>query len=174
MSEDQANYGQRHIAGIDNGLDGGVVVLNAQGEIVHQCIMPTVKLGKGRKVDAVKLSAILRGFDKLMVFFEEASKHSPGVLALCSTWRSFGAIETVLELDCIAHEIVKPRDWQKQFWKRTKTPTGVKFDTKAAALVAAKRLWPSQNWTKSERAHTAHDGIVDAALIAEYGRRLTR
>ena len=174
MSEDQANYGQRHIAGIDNGLDGGIVVLNQQGEIVHQCIMPTVKLGKGRKIDVVKLSAILRGFDRLMVFVEQASKHSPGVLALCSTWRSFGAIETVLELDCIAHEIVMPQEWQKQFWKRTKTPTGVKFDTKAAALVAVNRLWPAHDWTKSERAERAHDGIVDAALIAEYGRRIIK
>ena len=48
-----------------------------------------------------------------------------------------------------------------------------KVDTKAMALIAAKRLFPTTVLTKpdSKRATVPHNGIVDALLIAEYARR---
>jgi hypothetical protein len=70
------------------------------------------------------------------------------------------------------HEITSPLTWQKVFWTKPKMPKGRKFDTKAAALKAAKQLWPLQDWRKNSRCTTPHDGLVDAALIAEYGRRI--
>jgi len=39
------------------------------------------------------------------------------------------------------------------------------------ALVAAKRLFPGQDFTLTERATKAHDGMVDALLMSEYGKR---
>jgi hypothetical protein len=162
-----ANY-----IGIDNGLDGGITVLNEEGSIIHKCVMPVIKLGKGRQVDILEMDRIINAFSPCSCILEPAQKHSPGILALCSTWFSYGIITSVLTLGKTRFTLVNPQAWQKMFWVRPKMAKGQKFDTKAAALNAANKLWPSEDWTKSERASKPHDGMVDAALIAEYGRRL--
>lgn len=156
--------------GIDNGLDGALVALDGDGELLESIPMPTRKLGKGREVDVERVHDWLGRF-AATVILEEAAKHSPGKLALCSTWHSFGMIKAVLRLDGIRHEIVPPKRWQKAFWTTPKLPKGQKFDTKAAALSAASRLWPAETWLASPRCSAPHSGLVDAALLAEYGRR---
>lgn len=165
----------KYYIGIDNGLDGGIVMLNEHGKIEHKCVMPVIKLGKGRAVDVVEVSRLLPfNPSDTSVLLENASKHSPGVLALCSTWYSLGCVETVLKLSAARYDLINPQKWQKEFWTRPKMPKGTKFDTKAAALNAANKLWPGTDWTKSERASKPHDGMIDAALIAEYCRRKFR
>lgn len=163
------------IIGIDNGLDGGIVGVEASGEIVLSKIMPTLKLGKGRDVDVCGIQAYMHNakerYDQVQVILEQATKHSPGVMALCSTWNTFGAITALLKLERIRYEVVQPQKWQRAFWARPKMAKGAKFDTKAAALSAAEKLWPGRDWTKSDRASKPHDGMIDAALIAEFGRR---
>ncbi len=42
--------------------------------------------------------------------------------------------------------------------------------TKVAALAAANKLWPTEQWLATSRSKTPHDGIIDAALIAYYNR----
>lgn len=160
--------------GIDNGLDGGIVLLDNVGGIYDALPMPTVKKGKGREVDVEKLDRLVSLITKSPVnrfVVEEASKHSAGTLALCSTWFTYGSILAVLRCNQARFETVRPQQWQKAFWTRPKMAKGEKFDTKAAALHAAGRIWPSQDWTPTERARKPHDGMIDAALIAEYGRR---
>lgn len=158
------------IVGIDNGLDGGLVAVNSDG-IVGKRPMPTLKLGKGREVCALGVRSWLAEYRGATILLEQAGKHAAGVLSLCSTWHTFGAIKAVLTLDGHRFEIVPPQRWQQAFWTRPKMAKGVKFDTKAAALAAANRLWPGEEWTKSDRSRKPHDGMIDAALIAEWGRR---
>ena len=155
--------------GIDNGLDGGIATIY-NGELYVQP-MPTIKLGKGRRVDVFSIRNWIQQQPDVFVVLEGAQKFSAGMLALCSTWHSFGCIQATLELTQTPHAIVNPRDWQKMFFTKPKMPKGQKFDTKAAALQAARQIWPRQDWTKSERATKDHDGMVDAALIAQYCRR---
>jgi hypothetical protein len=45
-----------------------------------------------------------------------------------------------------------------------------KGKTKQAALWAAEALAPGECWQKSKRATKAHDGMIDAFLIARYIR----
>ena len=156
--------------GIDNGLDGGIVVLRDDGSILHKEAMPTLKVGKGREIDTFRVQTILKEFPGTVII-EPAQKFSPGKMALCSTWFSFGIVLTVSKLTGRRFELINPPKWQKAFWTRPKMPKGQKFDTKAAALAAAGRLWPAENWLKNQRCTTPHDGIIDAALIAEYARR---
>lgn len=166
----------RTYIGIDGGLDGGLCAMTGPSSLIA-VPMPTVKLGKGREIDVIALRDFLMdhiGFQDSApptVILEAASKHSPGVLALCSTWHSYGSIKTVLNLFRYRYHVVEPRTWQRDFWTRPKMAQGAKFDTKAAALLAASRMWPEQAWTASARCSKAHDGMVDAALLAEYGRR---
>lgn len=160
--------------GIDNGLSGALAVLEGNGTFRAMAPMPTVPNGKGRDLDIERLkeSLVWGLHDEVTVVIELPTKHSPGVLALCSTWCCYGGIRAVLTLAKVrTHEITSPRTWQKMFWTVPKMPKGQKFDTKAAALKAATQLWPSQSWLATDRSSVPHPGLVDAALIAEYGRR---
>lgn len=162
--------------GIDNGLDGGISALDAEGHILTRFVMPTVKTGRGsqRRVDAGKILVALQGAiqDKEPVFLAEpAQMIGKGSKALASTHYTWGRVHQVLIHSGFPYHEVNPQTWQKAFWTRPKLPKGQKFDTKAAALLAAGRIWPQETWLASDRCRVAHDGLVDAALIAEYGRR---
>ena len=74
---------------------------------------------------------------------------------------------------------VTPRTWQKSIWHEAdrvmrakqdrKTKEG-NTDTKKTSLNAAKRLFPTVNFIPKGK-KVPKDGLYDAALIAEYGRR---
>jgi hypothetical protein len=59
-----------------------------------------------------------------------------------------------------------------QAWQRVMLPNCAKGDTKPAALAKAKQLWPAETWLATNRSTKPHDGLVDAALIAEFGRTM--
>lgn len=44
-------------------------------------------------------------------------------------------------------------------------------DTKQAAFVVAKRLWPGRSWLATERSKKPHQGLVDASLLAVFAKR---
>jgi hypothetical protein len=159
--------------GIDNGLDGGVACVAGSGDLKWLYPMPVLKKGKGREVDIQELVKLLFCEAKPFVAVEEASKQSAGVLALCSTWYTYGQIIAALKLYQLSYCPVYARSWQKHYFKKPKMPKGQKFDTKAAALQKALQLWPRQSFLKSERCTKPHDGMVDAALIAHWARTHT-
>ncbi len=45
-------------------------------------------------------------------------------------------------------------------------------DTKTKSILAASRLFPRVDLRRTARSKVAHDGLTDALLIAEFGRRL--
>lgn len=154
--------------GIDNGLRGGIVALSDHpGPPIGAWVMPLQSKSKGNEVDGYAFQEILYSFDpeKLTVILETPGKHSPGVLALCSMWDSYGVIRGVLEARGIKHHRIDPKTWQ-----RFMLPDCAKGDTKPAALAKANAIWPSETWLESKRCKKPHDGLVDAALIGEYGR----
>lgn len=154
--------------GIDNGLTGGLVALSDHpGAPVEMCPMPTRGKAKGNEVDAAAIWDFIDKWDRasVTVILETPGKHSPGAQALCSMWGSYGAIRGVLESRGIRHHRITPQAWQKRMLVGC-----AKGDTKPAALAMAKRLWPDETWLASPRCIKPHDGMIDAALIAEYGR----
>jgi hypothetical protein len=157
--------------GIDNGLKGGLVALSDHpGPPIDMIAMPTRGKSKGNEVDAATVwdwIANLGDWRNLVVILETPGKHSPGAQALCSMWDSYGAIRSILETRTIRHYRITPQSWQK-----TMLVGCAKGDTKPAALAMAKRLWPEENWLATPRCKTPHDGMIDAALIAEYGRKM--
>lgn len=164
----------KYYIGIDTGLDGGMVELDETGAITRKWITPIIKLGKGRKIDALTLGNVIKGFDNHYVMCENPGEHAPSASGLRSMTYCYATIETLLTTFRIPYDTPRALKWQREFWTKPKMPKGTKFDTKAAALVAANKLWPTEDWTKSERAYTPHDGMIDAALIAEWGRRKMR
>ena len=158
--------------GIDNGLSGAIAGLNADGSIAGTWLMPAAKVGKGSELFPSLLASILKQHYGGTVVLERPTKHAAGILSLCSTWCCYGGIRAVLELQQFrVHEVATPRQWQKTFWAVPKMPKGQKFDTKAAALRVARQLWPEQSFLATALCTTPHNGIVDALLIAEHGRR---
>jgi len=156
--------------GIDCGLDGALVTLNAEG-IVSMCDMPTKKEDKRRAID---IEALDEWFEQIrrattVAVVEDPGRHAPSAAGLRSMTYSFAVIESLLVAHGIDYITVMARKWQKHFWARPKNVDG-KFDTKAAALVAANNIWTDTDWRRTTRSKKAFDGFVDAALIAEYGR----
>jgi hypothetical protein len=154
--------------GIDNGLTGGLVALSDHpGPPIAGIPMPTRGKSKGNEVDAWEVMRWLSQFDlsSSTVILETPGKHSPGAQALCSMWDSYGAIRGVLESKAIRHHRIAPQTWQKKMLTAC-----AKGDTKPAALLKARQLWPNETWLESPRCTKPHDGMIDAALIAEYAR----
>ena len=154
--------------GIDNGLTGALVALSDHpGPPIELIVMPTRGKAKGNEVDGNEIWKFLSTYnvDTLTVILETPGKHSPGVQALCAMWDSYGVIRGVLESRGIRHHRITPQAWQKVM-----IPNCAKGDTKPAALQKARQLWPDETWLATPRSSVPHTGIVDAALIAEYGR----
>lgn len=131
--------------------------------------MPTIKEGKRRAIDIPKLNEILCKDSIIQyhtVVVEDPGHHAPSAAGLRSMTYSYATILTILRVHQIRHHTVSARTWQKHFW--TKQPG--EYDTKAEALKAATKIFPDQSWLKNSRCSKPHDGFVDAALIAEYGR----
>jgi hypothetical protein len=167
------NMSNRNYIGIDCGLDGGIVTLDNVGNILDQIVMPTIKLGKGRKVNLLELCGYIgRHSDRdTTVCVENPGGHAPSAAGLRSMTYSFAVVEAF----CVAHRLryhdVAAKSWQAEFWSRPKMPKNKAYNTKAAALDVCTKLWPTNDWTATERSKKAHDGLTDAALIAEYARR---
>lgn len=83
----------------------------------------------------------------------------------------FGRVYGALQAMCAAHQIpvleVTPQRWQAEMLEGIPgiQKTSGKKDTKKMAQLAAQKLFPSLTIPKK------HDGLIDALLIAEWGRR---
>lgn len=159
--------------GIDNGITGGICIIGPDGELkLH--VMPVCSDGKKNRVDTKKLNEILYLYrcrsDVFVVY--EAPGGSQNVKAAVSMADSFARMESVLILGDFKREPVNARKWQKMFWSVPKMSKDKKFDTKAAALNVAQRLWPKQNWLRTDRCKKPDSGFVDAALLAMYCQRV--
>jgi hypothetical protein len=155
--------------GCDNGLSGAFVALDAEtGRIVERLVMPTIKKVKGNEVDALAIHEWLfelRLFNDMEAVLETPGKHSPGVMSLCSMWDSYGVVRSILAcLPCRHHRI------GAQVWQKKMLVGCAKGDTKPAALRRAKQLWPDEKWLETPKCSKPSGALIDAALIAEYGR----
>jgi len=155
------------IIGIDNGLTGGLVAISDMGAIIERWVMPIQGKAKGNEVAADSVLMFLDKWNRsdITALLEVPGKHSPGVHALCSMWDSFGAIRATLETRGIRHHRVPPQTWQKFILGNVE-----KGQTKPAALSKCRQLWPDESFLATVRSSRPHEGLIDAALIAEYGR----
>lgn len=155
--------------GVDNGLDGGLCALPASGAPpISMCVMPTQTTRKGREVDVVAVQEWLDGLgshpDCLKAILEEPGG-SKSYSAATSMAASFHALRATFTLCRVGFVRISPARWQSNVLG--KCPKGT---TKQAALTQARQLWPHETFLASSRCRTPHDGMVDAALLAHWGR----
>lgn len=158
--------------GIDNGLDGALAA-NMNGKIISRTTMLTVMDGVRRKVDVKGVRNWIRKqmiWTKNICVVIEKPCGSKNAYAAKSMADSFARIESCVILDDLKYYDISAISWQRHFWKKPKMPKSKKFDTKAAAITVAMKIWPNTDWRANDRCRKPHDGIVDAALIAEYAR----
>ena len=141
-------------------------------------IKATVSGGKKRGKDQYDLTAICEMFtaspieeiaDELFVTVEESRPMPPNVkagsLAQFNRGVSTGWLWMLTALR-IPYQVVSPQNWQKIMLLGTPGE-----DTKQRSIMAAKRLFPEVSLKRTERSRKDDDGISDALLLAEFGRR---
>lgn len=154
--------------GIDPGLKGALCGVTADGQIVKLGVMPTNADG----IDPVGIrnwleTALTVWGPGVQVALEKAqAMPGQGGVSMFNYGAGYGMIRAVLTCLQFPTTLVRPQTWTKVM--HTGTDAG---DAKDRSHVAALRLWPGQNWKATDRCRTAHDGQIDAALIAEWCRR---
>jgi len=160
------NY--RHfIVGIDPGKKGAVVGLDYEtGSIAWMEPLPLV----GDQFDPVSFLLAIHSRPKIkhIVLEHAQSFRGQGIVSTFNYARDFGIIVGILTATKLPFTLVKPQLWQKTMF--VGTSPGV--DPKVRAFQVASRLWPSISFLPGPKSKKPHDGMVDAALIAEYGRRV--
>lgn len=85
-----------------------------------------------------------------------------GVTSMFQFGKSAGFIEGVLRAYGIPYQLVPPRKWKKEFSLGS---------DKAQSIEVCKRLFPNVDLRRTERCKKDNDGMAEALLMAEYGRR---
>lgn len=160
--------------GVDPGLAGAISALDDAGRVVRLWPMPVVPAAKGRNhYDLTRICGILRGHpaEELFVTLEKLQPLPPklgGGIGNFNRGLAHGWAWMLVALG-IAHQLVSPQAWQKAMLAGQPGE-----DTGQRSILAAKQLWPLQDLRRTERSRKDDDGIADALLIAEHGRRAHR
>lgn len=166
--------------GIDIGLKGGLCALSDVAGVAPIALLPMpvtdVLDGSGKWVEEIDVRAVLDWFvalqtppSRLRVAIEEAAFFSPGPCAVRSLAYNYGMIVGMLRTKGIRPTPVPPGN-SKKGWQTPMLGPVPKGETKAYALAKAKELWPDEDFIPVG-CRKPHDGIIDAALIAEFHRR---
>ncbi len=170
--------------GIDPGKKGGLALIN--GDRVSVQPMPIIPGGK-RARDEYDLVAIRDWLLRCKNLSKNAAaydpKASPGLM-LVTVEKSqplppkFGGGISNYQRGCstgwawmltglgIRFQLPPPRQWQKVMHLGT---SGA--DTKQKSIIAAQRLFPDVSLHRTEKCRKLDDGLADALLLAEFGRR---
>jgi len=145
------------IIGIDPGKKGGIASIRIDGALIDFIPM----------CEAFQLANYLSKKEILRCYVERCqAMPSQGVSSMFTYGVGYGKILGVLETLKISHDTIQPQKWQRKMIPRCK-----KGETKKEALLKATQLFPHSTFIL-DGCRVAHDGIVDAVLIAEYGRGL--
>lgn len=151
------------IVGCDPGRSGGLVGLDAAGKILGMIAFEVV--GKTLKTDKIK--KVLRWDGLEHIFFEQTNAFHKGSANASYTFGKYvGHLLGLIDMADIPYTLVRPSVWQKEMFQGTDP----KINTKNRAWQACMRLWPEQSFVP-EGKRKPSDGLVDAACIAEWGRR---
>lgn len=153
------------IVGIDPGLSGGIAVLD-KGKPVILAVMPSM----AGLIQTREFARFFKEFDpaNTKVIMELAQSFpKQGVASSFNYGRGFGNLEGALAAIGLSYTLVRPHVWTKEIHMGIQK----ELPPKQKSLIAVDRLFPGTDLKASARCRIPHDGLVDALLIAEYGRR---
>lgn len=152
--------------GIDPGKNGGIAVISYKDfrRNNHRQV-DVYPYSDEQLVDTIKDIAYLKNVlkvDSVCVLEHVHAMPKQGVSSTFNFGMNFGFIQGVLKACRIPYELVTPQKWKKEFSCTS---------DKNTSIDVCKRLFPGVNLKASERCRKDHDGMAEALLIAEYGRR---
>lgn len=157
--------------GIDPGKQGGIAAVKEDGTCLFKCVMPLEI--DGQTIDGVYIFNKFEEWKKkykaqnIIIYLEKVGSMGKGSGRSMFTFgEGYGIIKGVIQCAQLPYVLVTPQTWNKKMW----TGTDTKLDTKNRSRMAASRLFPTESFLMTDRSKVAHDGVVEARLIAEYGR----
>jgi hypothetical protein len=164
--------------GVDPGKQGAIAVLDDAGRALETLPTPIVSASGGARPE-YDLPAIRDYIDRwrkvgsigggAFVTVEKGQPMPPTVPGGSAANFARGVArgwEWMLVALRLPYQLVAPRTWQLVM--HAGTPGS---DTKQRSMLAAHRLFPGVSLTRSMRCRNESDGIAEALLIAEFGRR---
>lgn len=169
----------------DPGKDGAIVCIDQDSKLISRIATPRIAISG--PVDLTKEYVFCRDTivennpDRVVFVIEDVhALYGVSTSSTASLMENKGQLHGLFlslcmafpDINCSVH-FIAPKTWQKLVWTHyDKVMEASKVNTKRTSLACAKRLWPNDTFVKNERCKTAHDGIVDAMLIAEAARRV--
>ena len=141
--------------GIDPGKNGGIAFINSTYN--YQLVYPF-----SEEVLLRELGACYRDYDMRCVLEKVNAMPGQGVVSMFNFGQNYGFIQGVLKAYGIPYELVTPQKWKKEFSCTSDKNTSIEV---------CKRLFPNVYLKATSRCKKDHDGMAEALLIAEYGRR---
>lgn len=158
------------VIGADPGFGGGIVALTLDGKFVAATAMPTIKVAGGNDLDVAGICAFLarasKGRDVHLVAIEKV--HAMPRDSKSGAFRFgfyYGKLCCAVEVAMLPLELVTPQAWQKVVL------AGTKAKGKQDAIAYARKRFPTMSLKRTPKCENDHDGIADAACIAEWARR---
>ncbi len=146
--------------GIDPGLRGAVAVLGGSDKTCEFWLLNDITECR------IPFENIVKGYGVEFAYIEKAQAFpGQGVVGMFNYGLGFGRIIGWVEALSVPYELVPPTKWQKVMHAGCTGKTA-----KEKSKNAARRLFPKENFVPKGSVKL-HDGLIDALLIAEYGRR---
>lgn len=145
------------VMGIDCGTSSGAVaILTLDGAIYKTLPMPTM----------TALTTLIKDVKPLCVYIEKAqAMPGQGVCSMFNYGAHFGCLVGIMTALGQDYWLVPPQTWTRVIHRGAKMLT-----SKEKSRECAERLWPGYDLRANSRCRVPHLGIIDALLIAEYGR----
>lgn len=155
------------IVGVDNGISGALAAISSHhGKMIEMIPMPSLKSRSGNEVDVKAVAKWISDLNSEITVIIEEPTGSQNASAAKSMGGSFHALRTICVLKNYRWHRITPQAWQKALLPNCKAG-----ETKKRALALVRQLWPEESFMRTDRCKKADEGLVDAAAIAEYGRR---
>lgn len=149
------------VMGIDPGNKGALVLLT--GKKVEYFAMPLDAEG----VSFPGVVGVLRGMRPDHVFLERAMPFAMGTKSAFSYGRGFAALEIAIKVCKLKVTYIEPAKWTKALY----AGIDARLKPKERGRIALERLFPDHvKGLPRDRKGVIHEGVMDALLIAEYGR----
>ena len=139
--------------GVDPGKNGGIAIIDSDGAIAFP-------FSEERLL--IELDGIAQEYECICYLEHVHAMPKQGVSSTFNFGMNFGFIQGVLKAYEIPYELVTPQKWKKEFSCTSDKNTSIEV---------CKRLFPNVSLKATERCKKDHDGMAEALLIAEYGRR---
>ncbi len=152
--------------GIDNGLGGALVVLENQ-KVVESITMPIISSDKNkREYDIPAIVTFLSKYSEATVIVEKTQAMPKlGTVQAHHLGKGFGIIVGILTALGIQYHVVHSKTWQSKLFRDCPGK-----DTKLKSILVTQRLFPKENFFRTERSKKIDHNLCDATLLAFYGQ----